>query len=706
MRLIRDERGVTTVGMAVALFVSIALIFSGAQLYRAHSAAAEVQEVADVCALAADDEVAGLEIVANACDGVCLSLALLSVTLQGLGLVAACVPPAEGVSVKLIEWGRKAAESRDRFYERACQGLNAAQRVLPFLAMSHAMETAKANDGTGTLEAEHLAAAVLVPQSFTELGAAADDGLAEATNAVNGEAQAIRDAAREAEEAAEQANAAKERGFMEDCGADPAYCMRERAASLAGLSGADNPAYASVDAWSFEVGLERARAYYRARLGGWRLEGRSVEEQANSVIRKRFYQYALDELADAFVQDGPDGFSAYLPHLFRNTDEMRRTSLYTEAVYPVTVEDGVEMMHAWSGCPQAAGSGRSGSLSEWEAARGTFVKCPSCEFTASGVGSVAAASTSIKNGFENHYEQMRQACEDHRAARAVLDPLAAEVKAKVTPLLDSLGAVLGNAQGHRIHLEPPGRDGVLALVVNTAQSAADTGFESRFVAGGATLGVRAAVSAAILVEDGTESAGALVTEAVSGLLPSAGGVGAAASVAVGAWTALLRAYEDGQTALQEAVERGLGSFSQNSASGIGRWAADALAAIISAAGLKPADTACRKPCVLNTRHVAVASDDAVCVRFLEAKDAALRGSQPSTSFVDALLGAVASGSNGDPEAAGEGMSIAEVALPFGGSTLIRWLVPGSSADAGDFLEQAREAAAAAVVGVLGDRSWQ
>lgn len=88
----RDERGITTAGMAVALFVSLALIFSGAQLYRVHSAAAEAQEVADACALAADNEVAGFQVVANTCDAVCLSLTLLSVTLYGLGLVAACVP--------------------------------------------------------------------------------------------------------------------------------------------------------------------------------------------------------------------------------------------------------------------------------------------------------------------------------------------------------------------------------------------------------------------------------------------------------------------------------------------------------------------------------------------------------------------------------------------------------------------------------------
>lgn len=698
----RDEHGITTVGMAVALFVSIALIFSGAQAYRVHSASAGIQEVADACALAADDEVAGLEAVANTCDAACLSLTLLSATLYGLGLVAACVPPAEGVSVKLIEWGQKAAQARDRFYERACTGLNVAQRALPFLALCNAMRVARANDG-GAMGAEHVAAAVLVPQGFTELGGGIDDGLDEAATAIDGEAPGIRERAAEAERAAEEANAAKERGFMEDCGADPAYCMRERASSLAGLADAANPSYASVDAWSFSVALERARAYYQKRLSSWNLEGASVEAQADSVIRKRFYRYAIDELADAYVHDGPEGFSASIPHLFRNTDEMRSTELYAEAVYPVTVRDGIQTMHAWSGCPHAGGAVRMGSVSELEAQRSSFSTCPLCEFVPSSVGSVAAASTSISNGFENHYEAMRQACEAYEAAHAKADPLAAEVRDRVTPLLDAMGEVLAKADAHRIHMEPPGRNGALAMVVNVSEARADAGLESAFVTGGAALGARAAVSAAALVEDGTESAGAMVTGTLSALFPGDGGIGGAASAAAGAWMSLLRAYEDGQAALEDAVSDGLGSFSQNSASGLGAWAAQALSDVISAAGLEPADTGCRKPQVLNTGHVASSDGSSVCVSFMKAKDAALAGSSPSTSALGSVV--EAAGRAGPDAPWSESLDIAEIELPFG-SQKLSWAIPKASGDEAGILEVAAGVLASAVEGFAGERSWR
>ena len=217
------------------------------------------------------------------------------------------------------------------------------------------------------------------------------------------------------------------------------------------------------------------------------------------------------------------------------------------------------------------------------------------------------------------------------------------------------------------------------------------------------MGTRAAVSAAALVEDGTESAGALVTESIASLVPGAGGVGAAASAAAGAWMAVLRAYEDGQAALQDAVERGLDSFSQNSASGIGAWAADALSAVITAAGLEPADTACRKPQVLNTRHVAEAGDDAVCVRFIEAKDAALAGSTSSTSFAGAVFGSALNGSDG---ASDDHIPIAQVELPFGGGRSISWAVPGSMEGSSSLLASALSALESAASSAMGDQSWQ
>lgn len=92
-KLFRDEEGITTIGMSVSIFLCIALIFTSAQLYRISSASAEIQEVADASALAADNEVAEFVAAVNVCDAGILSLTLLSGTLFALGVVAACIPP-------------------------------------------------------------------------------------------------------------------------------------------------------------------------------------------------------------------------------------------------------------------------------------------------------------------------------------------------------------------------------------------------------------------------------------------------------------------------------------------------------------------------------------------------------------------------------------------------------------------------------------
>ena len=76
-------------------------------------------------------------------------------------------------------------------------------------------------------------------------------------------------------------------GFESDCGKNPAYCLYERAGSLADLPPEQNPRYESVDAWSFAVPLERARAYYAARYEREAPESDSVEDQARSFLRKR-----------------------------------------------------------------------------------------------------------------------------------------------------------------------------------------------------------------------------------------------------------------------------------------------------------------------------------------------------------------------------------------------------------------------------------
>ena len=53
-----ENDGFSTAGVAIALLVTLSLVFTGAQVYRVQSAAADTQEVADAAALAGDNIVA------------------------------------------------------------------------------------------------------------------------------------------------------------------------------------------------------------------------------------------------------------------------------------------------------------------------------------------------------------------------------------------------------------------------------------------------------------------------------------------------------------------------------------------------------------------------------------------------------------------------------------------------------------------------
>ena len=84
--------------MALALLVTLALLFSAAQVYRINAASAEVQDVADAAALAAENQVAEFMLVARVCDALILSLSLTGAMSAGLGVVCLCTPATASTS--------------------------------------------------------------------------------------------------------------------------------------------------------------------------------------------------------------------------------------------------------------------------------------------------------------------------------------------------------------------------------------------------------------------------------------------------------------------------------------------------------------------------------------------------------------------------------------------------------------------------------
>lgn len=636
--IFHDEEGFSTVGVVLALLITLALIFTTAQVYEINTASAEIQEVADSTALAAENIVAEFYIVARVCDAVVLSMSLTGLLVIGVGVAALCIPATSAVSATLLKTGANILKERDSFAKKAAKSLNSLQKTLPYIAAANASAVASANKDKAT-GAHYFGFAILLPQEGEkiEIGAqGAADGL---LKTLDDEAEDIQSAGDEADRAAQKANEAKIRGFMHDCGNDPEYCLYERAGTLANMPASDNPLYRSVDTWSFSVALKRAQAYYPARFDGEAPTNDSVAEQSNSALRKRFYQYASKKIAEGYVHEsGTGGFEAYFPLLPKNTEEMKETELYTEAVYPVTDEaDDKHMVHAWNGCPHAQNA--TGYISIADLDGGEYEICPDCEFTVSSMGKVAAASSSIANGFEYHYNEVAKAAAEYQTERDDYAPQAEKVKGLVGDLFSGIGNCLEQMASARIEVAPPGRIGAIAIVANTTAHPASLGFESSFIGDAGSLGARAAISAATLVSDKPEQGATVISSILDGIKGESDSLGIeGADFVLDAWSAVLFAYADGQHAIERGLDEMLSHIPFASASGLGKWASSEFSTAVKKLGLQPADMDAPKPAIVNSLHVLSNDDSSFSVRVISLKKAAgaLSGNDVFAGAINAL----------------------------------------------------------------------
>lgn len=671
-RLFRDEQGVTTTGMVLSLLITLSLVFTAAQVYRINSASAEVQDVADAAALAAENQVAEFMLVVRFCDAVVLSLSLVGATACGLGIAALCTPATAALSEGLIKAGRQIIETRDAFAERAADALNKLQEALPFFAAACAASVAAAND-VDSSGARYRGVAVLVPAKGEKIEVSVADEAEGLLEDIEQQADEIRQKAKEAEEAAQEASQSKERAFRRDCGDNPAYCMYERALNLAGMEGSSNPLYASVDAWTFSVALSRAKAYYHKRLAAEGPADYSIGEQARSALRRHFYQYVTEELQGAYVHETGDSFEANFPHVPGNTAEMRLTSLYADVVYPVTTsQSGKAVMHAWPGCPEAASSLSLGSIQEMEA--GDFETCPTCGFTAASMGKVAAASSSIENGFEYHYEAVADEADVYEEARRRADGPKAEVKDKAGGLFGTLLDVLKKTAGKRIEASPPGRYGSVAFVVNSSATSTAGGFASGFVTAG-TLGPRAALAAATLVDEGSAEGRTALNSALDGLKENGGVAVGAAGMVLDAWSWLLKAYADGQNAVTGAIEHGLNGLPLVGASGLGTWAADKLKGVAKGVGLQPAEVGALKPVIVNSAYVAAKGEGSFASGFMSVKQRIVTHPLMSTDLFSSVLTEAEQAAVSSIEGLGDSVQIASIELLGDGGPSIPITIP-------------------------------
>ena len=197
------------------------------------------------------------------------------------------------------------------------------------------------------------------------------------------------------------------------------------------------------------------------------------------------------------------------------------------------------------------------------------------------------------------------------------------------------------------------------------------------------------------------------SDLLDGFAGDGGAAVGAARVALDCWSGLLRAYEDGQQALSDGLERALDGIPVASASGLGAWASGALQETMGAAGLEPVQLDALKPVTVGTADVAQADTGQLSVRFMQVKQAALAASSSSTD----LFSALAAGAQAQMEAAGiegDGVVVAQVEFPIGDAIMPITIAVPPAAEGGDMsvVAQCIDAVAAAAAWVSGVRSWQ
>ncbi len=630
--LVRGEDGFSTVGVAIALLVTLSLIFSAAQVYEIDSASANVQDVADATALASENVVGEFYIVASVCDAVVLSMSLSSVACLGIGVACTCIPPTVAMGEKFISFSSDLARARDTFGAKANEGLNKLQSVLPYLSMVKAAQIAASNNAND--HATYASIVVLSPLKGSDLEALIFSAADDAADAVDDKLEDLEDAAEKAEDAARAAKEWKEKAYEADSGSRSDYCMYQRAKTLAGLSGSKNPYFSSVETWSFTAAFKRAKAYYKKRLSAETPEDSSVMEKARSSLRKRVFKFAVKQMKKGYVNESENSFSAYFPLLPKNTSEMRDTELYTQSVYPIYVKDGKRVMHAWSGCPGIEGtSAGKGSISQMDS--GGYEACERCEFKPSSMGKVLAASTNIENGFEYYYRIVAEAAEEYEDAIAQLQPAKEEAGNIASFLFGKIKDALAEAAKARITVAPPGRMGSLVITADISRHSASEVFPSSFVSNSGSLGSRVALSSACLLREDSAEGETVISTFLDGFARGDAGLLGIADRAFDLWSGVLTGYSQGQVALVRTMKEVLDSIPFASESGLGDWAAGKLTGVIEDAGLEPPELRAAKAVLANSGDVLAYADGTFAARLINLKKVAA-SSRDGSLFSGAL----------------------------------------------------------------------
>ena len=658
-----EDGAYTTLSSAVVILVVLTLLFSSTAVIWSMSRAGDTQVAADSGALAGANVVSSYHTAATVVDASILSLGLAGFATIGTGLVAILIPGAEVVGSDIIDTGTQIIKTRNKFAKSAAKGLQKIETALPYLVAARAMQAVSAQDTDGVT---YTGTALAVPRT-SESDFVALEGSEISTDAIKDASEDLERAAEELQKASEETAKAKERAWLADCGGSDkgsvgsCSCMWERTKSLTDLSGVQNPHYSSSVTWEPQVALDRAKDYYHRRLANEKPQGSSVEMKAESAARRAFYTYASAEVDRAFITESGDKVSSYIPLLPRNSDEVRATELYTDAVWPTSTNNGKTYLHYGTSCPnyKKGTPGGFASVADYDGQD----KCSKCYFGVSSLGAVAAPSTSIANGFEYHFDKFKDAMEDYVKCRNKELELERQTEDEADRAGNAFDTAIKELSGERPRIAPPGRNGVVAFAVSGAISSPDE-LNSSFNTA-IRLGDRGAISAAVLAPDDATAQNNVLSRFFSTLEERSGGVAGVLDGVMDVWGRLLVGYGDIQGAADELMGELIGSLGGGSGAlgSIASWLGDTVSSSVAALGLEPCDLRLRKPVLTDTANV-IKSPGSDIAGISKAQDALRKiplGVTDPKALCEALEYHV------ERTISGAVFTLAEIPLPGGGS---------------------------------------
>ena len=598
-----EDGAYTTLSSAVVILVVLTLLFSSTAAIWSMSRAGDTQVAADSGALAGANVVSSYHTAATVVDASILSLGLAGFATIGTGLVAILIPGAEPVAGNMVDTGIEIIKTRNKFAKSASEGLQKIETALPYLIAARATQAVSAQD---TDSVAYTGTALAVPRT-SESDFAALKGSEISTDTIKDTSDDLERAAEELRKASEDTAKAKERAWLADCGGSDESsigkysCMWERAKKLAELSDSQNRHEKSSITWEPQIALDRAKIYYRQRLANEKPQGSSVEMKAQSAARKAFYAYAIEEVDRAYIKDDGERFSAYIPLLPRVPNEVRPTELYTDAAWPVSNNDGRTYLHYGAECPVYQKGTPSGlaSVADYDG-RDT---CEACGFGVVALGSALMPPSSIRNGFEYHFNEFKEALEDYVECRNKELELERQTEDEADRAGNAFDQAIKALSGERPRIAPPGRNGVVAFAVSgdiTSPDQLNSSFNTAV-----RLGDRGAISAAVLAPDEATAQNNVLSRFFSTLKERSGGVAGVLDGVMDVWGRLLVGYGDIQGSADELMDemfKGLGGGS-GALGSIASWLGDTVSASVAALGLEPCDLCLRKPVLTDSANV-------------------------------------------------------------------------------------------------------